>query len=146
MPILTPDVDLGPFGKRLPVLPLRDVVFFPYVAMPLIVGRRASLAAVDAAMDGPGGHYLLVVTQRNPKDGMAWYLLSQAYAREGDYADGITSAEQAVKFTPNNAEAHFWLAESLRQKHECVRSENSTTSTCRFPTSTAASAASSTIM
>jgi ATP-dependent Lon protease len=66
MPILTPDGDLVPVGKRLPVLPLRDVVFFPYVAMPLMVGRRASLAAVDAAMVGPGGHYLLVVTQRNP--------------------------------------------------------------------------------
>lgn len=87
---------------------------------------RASYAAalLDSGQMTEAVRQLNVVTQRNPKDGMAWYLLSQAYAREGDYADGITSAEQAVKLTPNNAEAHFWLAESLRQKHECVRSEN----------------------
>ena len=36
-----------PHGRRtsdLPVLPLRDVVIFPYVVMPLLVGRPASLA------------------------------------------------------------------------------------------------------
>ena len=31
--------------RRFPVLPLRDVVFFPRLAMPLLVGRGASLAA-----------------------------------------------------------------------------------------------------
>ncbi|MGC8550420.1 MAG: tetratricopeptide repeat protein [Acidobacteriaceae bacterium] len=87
---------------------------------------RASYAGalLDAGQMDEAVRQLNVVTQREPKNGMAWYLLSQAYAREGDYADGITSAEQAVKYTPNNAEAHFWLAESLRQKHECVQSED----------------------
>ncbi len=87
---------------------------------------RASYAGalLDAGQMDEAVRQLNVVTQREPKNGMAWYLLSQAYAREGDYADGITSAQQAVKFTPNNAEAHFWLAESLRQKHECVQSED----------------------
>ena len=36
-------------ADRLPVLPLRDVVVFPYVVMPLLVGRAASLAALEAA-------------------------------------------------------------------------------------------------
>jgi tetratricopeptide (TPR) repeat protein/uncharacterized caspase-like protein len=58
---------------------------------------------------------LNIVTRREPERGMAWYLLSQAYYRKGDYADGKTSAEKAVQLTPKNAEAHFWLAESLRQ-------------------------------
>jgi ATP-dependent Lon protease len=35
--------------ERVPVLPLRDVVVFPHVVMPLLVGRAASLAALDAA-------------------------------------------------------------------------------------------------
>jgi ATP-dependent Lon protease len=48
---------------RLPVLPLRDVVFYPYVVMPLLVGRTASLAAIDDAMAGHGA--LLLVSQRN---------------------------------------------------------------------------------
>ncbi|HEY0997480.1 MAG TPA: endopeptidase La [Gemmatimonadaceae bacterium] len=34
---------------RLPVLPLRDVVLFPHVVMPLLVGRQGSLAAVETA-------------------------------------------------------------------------------------------------
>ncbi len=48
---------------RLPVLPLRDVVVFPYVVMPLLVGRQASLAAVEAASRGDGTIFL--VAQRN---------------------------------------------------------------------------------
>ncbi len=50
-------------ARRLPVLPLRDVVLFPHVAMPLQVGRQASLGAIDAA-SGEGG-MLFLVTQRN---------------------------------------------------------------------------------
>src|SRR5687767_8761661 len=52
-----------PGGERLPVLPLRDVVFFPHVIMPLVVGRPASLAAVTAASAGDGR--LLLVSQRD---------------------------------------------------------------------------------
>ena len=47
----------------LPVLPVRDVVIFPGVTVPLAIGRQRSLAALEAA--GPDG-YLLVVTQRDP--------------------------------------------------------------------------------
>ncbi len=64
MPIHAPDGQRIPAPDRLPVLPLRDVVFFPHVVMPLLVGRRASLAAVEAAVAGPGEHFLFVVTQR----------------------------------------------------------------------------------
>ncbi len=53
---------------RLPVVPLRDVVVFPFVVIPLLVGRPASLAAIDAAeaAAGPGkDRFLLVVAQRS---------------------------------------------------------------------------------
>jgi ATP-dependent Lon protease len=50
---------------RLPVLPLRDVVVFPYVAMPLLVGRAASLAALDAA--SAADNLVLLVAQRDPE-------------------------------------------------------------------------------
>jgi ATP-dependent Lon protease len=49
--------------KRPAVLPLRDVVVFPYVAMPLLVGRTASLAAIEAAASEGGTIFL--VTQRS---------------------------------------------------------------------------------
>ena len=35
---------------RLPLLPLRDVVVFPYMVTPLLVGRAGSVAAVEAAV------------------------------------------------------------------------------------------------
>ncbi len=47
----------------LPVLPVRDVVVFPGVTVPLAIGRQKSLAALDAA--GPGG-FMVVATQRDP--------------------------------------------------------------------------------
>ncbi|MFX8696339.1 LON peptidase substrate-binding domain-containing protein, partial [Acinetobacter baumannii] len=33
-----------------PVLPLRDVVVYPYMAIPLFVGREKSVKALTAAM------------------------------------------------------------------------------------------------
>jgi tetratricopeptide (TPR) repeat protein len=66
---------------------------------------------------------LNVVTQRAPDNGMGWYLLSQAYYRKGDFADGKTAALQAVAKTPKNAEAHFWLAECLRQLNQPAEAE-----------------------
>src|ERR1043166_8435378 len=53
-----------PIPARCPVLPLRDVVVFPYVVMPLMVGRKASLSAIEAATRGDGTIFL--VAQRNP--------------------------------------------------------------------------------
>src|SRR5512132_2769911 len=50
-------------GDRLPVLPLRDVVVFPYVVMPLLVGRAASLAALEAANEED--RLVLLVAQRD---------------------------------------------------------------------------------
>jgi ATP-dependent Lon protease len=37
-------------NRRLPVLPLKEVVVFPYMTFPLLVGREASLLAVEEAM------------------------------------------------------------------------------------------------
>jgi uncharacterized caspase-like protein/Tfp pilus assembly protein PilF len=51
-------------------------------------------------------------------DSAAYYLLSQAYARKGDYADGKTAAIKAVAFAPGNGEAHFWLAECERHLND----------------------------
>ncbi|HPA73667.1 MAG TPA: endopeptidase La [Spirochaetota bacterium] len=38
------------FNKRFPLLPLRDVVVFPHMVIPLFVGREKSINALDAAM------------------------------------------------------------------------------------------------
>jgi ATP-dependent Lon protease len=58
------DGDSFDIPDRLPVLPLRDVVVFPYAVMPLLVGRHGSLAAVEEAVVQSGGMILLVAQRR----------------------------------------------------------------------------------
>ena len=37
-------------NSRLPILPLKDIVVFPYMIFPLLVGREPSLRAIQEAM------------------------------------------------------------------------------------------------
>jgi ATP-dependent Lon protease len=53
--------------NALPLLPLRDVVVFPHMVMPLFVGRPKSIKALDVAMD-TGKHILLVAQKSAAKD------------------------------------------------------------------------------
>lgn len=61
--------------------------------------------------------------ESQPKDGTALYLLSQAYAREGEYQEGKEAALKAVNAVPANGEAHFWLAECERHLDEAAAAE-----------------------
>lgn len=47
----------------LPVLPVRDIVIFPYMILPLFVGREVSIKAIDHATSG--NKMVLLVTQRD---------------------------------------------------------------------------------
>ncbi|MBZ0091069.1 MAG: endopeptidase La [Sulfuricellaceae bacterium] len=51
----------------LPLLPLRDVVVFPHMVIPLFVGRPKSIKALDVAME-TGKHILLVAQKSAAKD------------------------------------------------------------------------------
>ncbi|MCZ2154757.1 MAG: tetratricopeptide repeat protein [Bryobacterales bacterium] len=57
---------------------------------------------------------LNLVTTRDKSNAMAWYLQAQAYCRKELYSDAIQSANRAIELTPENGEAHFWLAEGER--------------------------------
>ncbi len=48
---------------ELPVIALRDLVYFPYMVLPILVGRPASAAALEEAE--AGGNLILVVAQKN---------------------------------------------------------------------------------
>src|SRR6185436_4417686 len=53
-------------GMELPVVPLRDMVVFPHMMAPFIVGRQASVRALEDALSDPRKRIFLV-TQRDPK-------------------------------------------------------------------------------
>jgi len=52
--------------KILPVLPLRDIVVFPHMVVPLFVGREKSVKALDEIMQGE--KQILLATQKNSVD------------------------------------------------------------------------------
>ncbi|MEM6456853.1 MAG: endopeptidase La [Acidobacteriota bacterium] len=51
---------------QLPIVPLRDMVVFPHMMAPFIVGRESSVRALEQALRTPGKR-LFLVTQRDPK-------------------------------------------------------------------------------
>jgi ATP-dependent Lon protease len=53
-----------PTGTLYPVLPLRDIVVFPHMIVPLFVGREKSVKALEKVMEGE--QKILLVTQKDP--------------------------------------------------------------------------------
>ena len=52
--------------QTLPVLPLRDVVVYPHMVIPLFVGRVKSIKALDRAMEG--NKQILLIAQKSPAE------------------------------------------------------------------------------
>ena len=52
--------------RTLPVLPLRDIVVFPHMVVPLFVGREKSVRALEEVMQGD--KQILLATQKNSSD------------------------------------------------------------------------------
>ena len=59
---LKTDVELADETSGIPVMPLRDVVVYPHMVIPLFVGRDKSIVALDKAM--AAGKRILLVAQR----------------------------------------------------------------------------------
>jgi len=66
-PSLEQEVTTQASGNRMPVLPLRDVVVYPHMVIPLFVGREKSILALDAAMQ-VGKQIALVAQQQADVD------------------------------------------------------------------------------
>ncbi|HEX6178168.1 MAG TPA: LON peptidase substrate-binding domain-containing protein, partial [Thermoanaerobaculia bacterium] len=58
----TPDTEI----LQLPLVPLRDMVVFPSMMAPFVVGRRASILALEATL-ATTEKKIFLATQRDPK-------------------------------------------------------------------------------
>jgi ATP-dependent Lon protease len=90
--LLSRDTETYNIPDKLPVVPLRDVVVFPYVLMPLLIGRPGSLSAVDAA-SATAERWMVLVTQRNAE-------VSEPVASDL-YRIGVVVRLQQVSRTPS---------------------------------------------
>jgi ATP-dependent Lon protease len=59
------DGEVFEIRDRIPLLPLRDVVIYPYMTIPLLVGRVASVNAIEAAVQRD--RIVFVLAQRRPE-------------------------------------------------------------------------------
>src|SRR5437016_13099112 len=67
MTIASPRPPLAPGETRAyPVLPLRDIVVFPHMIVPLFVGRKKSILALEEVIRSDT--FILLATQKNASD------------------------------------------------------------------------------
>ena len=79
--------------ERLPLVPLRDVVVFPYTMIPFVVGRKSSLTAVEKALQGDKRIFL--ATQRDAK-------IDDPKAEEINAIGTISNIVQSLKLPNGN--------------------------------------------
>src|ERR1041385_6499673 len=61
--IIAPQSTTSNTPPRLPVLPLRDIVIYPYMIFPVLVGRESSLRAASASVERD--KYIFLAAQKN---------------------------------------------------------------------------------
>jgi tetratricopeptide (TPR) repeat protein len=82
---------------------------------PDYVEARASFGGmlVDKGAADEAIRHLDAAITRDKKNGLAYYLLANAYFLKDDYAQSIDAAKEAIRLIPGKAESYFWLANSL---------------------------------
>ncbi|PYT17727.1 MAG: endopeptidase La, partial [Acidobacteria bacterium] len=79
--------------EMLPLVPLRDVVVFPYTMIPFVVGRKSSLVAVEKAL--AGDKRIFLATQRDAK-------IDDPKADEINFIGTIANIVQSLKLPNGN--------------------------------------------
>lgn len=88
----TEEAEFVPFPNKLPILPLRDVVIFPNMIYPVLIGRVNSIIAVSKAIEND--KLIFVAAQKNPAD--------EDPSLEQIYQSGVVAKVVQVLKLPNN--------------------------------------------
>src|SRR6188474_44980 len=59
-----PDINVA-IPTTLPVLPLKDIVVFPYMIFPILAGRESTIAAINRSIEKD--KFIMLVTQLDEK-------------------------------------------------------------------------------
>ena len=121
----------------LPLLPLRDVVVFPHMVIPLFVGRPRSIKALELAMEN-GNSILLVAQKTASKDeptpddmydiGCAATILQMLKLPDGTVKVLVEGVQRARIQSINDVETHFMATavaadnvDASSAEHEALR-------------------------
>ena len=105
--------------QTLPMLPLRDVVVYPFMVIPLFVGRDKSIAALEAAMEKDEPVFLLA--QLNPSEedpkakdlhkmGTIANVLQMLKLPDGTVKVLVEGVERAQVVSLNDSEQDYFVA------------------------------------
>ena len=90
-----------------PLLPLRDVVVYPHMVIPLFVGRDKSIQALEAAM--AGNKQVLLVAQRDASDDVCYsYFLIR---RSDDALMGGITLSGIQRGVAQSCSVGYWIGE-----------------------------------
>ena len=83
---------------QMPLLPLRDVVVFPHMVIPLFVGRPKSIKALETAMEA-GKNIVLVAQKSAAQRALAEGLQSfrDVLTAQREQASGVSLDEELIK-------------------------------------------------
>src|SRR6202021_3420758 len=91
-------------SRAYPVLPLRDIVVFPHMIVPLFVGREKSIKALEEVMRSDT--FILLATQKNASD--------DDPATDAIFSVGTLAGGRRLPNLP--AEPGRWRAEAGRRR------------------------------
>jgi len=102
--------------KRLPMMPIRDVVIFPYMMTPFVVGRESSVRALEEAMAGDKKIFLATqhdasIDEPKPNEiysvGTVVNIVQSLKLPDGNIKVLVEGVERAKVFSINDEEGFF---------------------------------------
>lgn len=126
---MTPIQHTSADTRTLPMLPLRDVVVYPHMVLPLFVGRPKSIAALDAAIEQDSPVFLLAQKNPNNEDpsvddlhsiGTLANILQVLKLPDGTVKVLVEGTQRALALTVNDSGDYFQAQTEILESKESV--------------------------